>query len=126
MMDIVLLLVLAIGFVIFLLARIGPATYRTTTQEDQVRREANTQVDEHLKASAQVVESAPRTLSRWRHGFKSHWNYQHLGWRRAWGETLGDSPPIETSLNRVRQSDRGLTRALHRAARDEAKARRDR
>jgi hypothetical protein len=33
-----------------------------------VRREANTQVDEHLKASAQVVESAPRTLSRWRHG----------------------------------------------------------
>jgi hypothetical protein len=59
--------------------RIGPATYRTTTQEDQVRREANTQVDEHLKASAQVVESAPRTLSRWRHGFEPRWDYEHKG-----------------------------------------------
>ena len=55
---------------------IGPATYRTTTQEDQVRREANTQVDEHLNASAQVVESAPRTLSRWRHGFEPRWDYK--------------------------------------------------
>jgi hypothetical protein len=55
--------------------RIGPATYRATTQEDRVRREANPQVDDHLMSSPQVVESAPRTLSRWRHGFEPRWDY---------------------------------------------------
>src|SRR5512132_4460574 len=70
--------------------RIGPAKYRTTTLEDQVRREANTQVDEHLKASAQVVESAPRTLSRWRHGFKSRWDY--AGQRPCSGVPMADGP----------------------------------
>src|SRR5215216_1704309 len=38
--------------------RIGPATYGATTQEDELRREANPQLDEHLKASPQVAELA--------------------------------------------------------------------
>jgi hypothetical protein len=43
--------------------RIGPATYCTTTQEDELRREANPQLDWYLKASPQVAESVPGTLS---------------------------------------------------------------
>jgi hypothetical protein len=54
--------------------RIGPATYRATTQEDGLRREAYSQVDEHLMASPQVVELALLTLSRWRHGFELRWD----------------------------------------------------
>jgi hypothetical protein len=38
--------------------RIGPAAYRTTTQEDGLRGEANSQVDGHLITSLQVVESS--------------------------------------------------------------------
>jgi hypothetical protein len=55
--------------------RIGPATYRATTQEDGLRREAYSQVDEHLMASPQVVDLALGTLSRWRHGFEPRWDY---------------------------------------------------
>ncbi|SRR6266542_4089273 len=56
--------------------RIGPAVYCATTQEDELRREENPQVDKHLKASPQVAESAPGTLSRWRHGFEPRWDYK--------------------------------------------------
>jgi hypothetical protein len=56
--------------------RIGPAAYRATTQEKELRRAANPQVGEHLTASPQVVLSVSRTLSRWRHGFKSRWDYE--------------------------------------------------
>jgi hypothetical protein len=59
--------------------RIGPATYRATTQEDGLRREAYSQVDEHLMASPQVVELALGTLSRWRHGFEPRWDYAGQG-----------------------------------------------
>jgi hypothetical protein len=38
--------------------RIGPAAYRTMTQEDGMRGEANSQVDGHLIASPQVAESS--------------------------------------------------------------------
>jgi hypothetical protein len=55
--------------------RIGPATHCAMTQEDEWRREANPQVDDHLMASPQPAESPSRTLSRWRHGFKSRWDY---------------------------------------------------
>jgi hypothetical protein len=55
--------------------RIGPATYCAMTQEDELRREANPQLDKHLKASPQVAESVPGTLSRWRHGFEPRWDY---------------------------------------------------
>ena len=74
--------------------RIGPATYCTTTQEDELRREANPQLDKHLKASPQVAESAPRTLSRWRHGFEPRWDYK----RKTPGQ--GASPGSIGSLNR--------------------------
>jgi hypothetical protein len=50
--------------------------YRTTTQQDGLRGEANPQVEGIFKASPQVVEAASRTLSRWRHGFKSRWDYK--------------------------------------------------
>jgi hypothetical protein len=56
--------------------RIGSATYRATTQEDRVRREANPHAGEHLMASPQVVESTPRTISMWRHGFEPRWDYK--------------------------------------------------
>jgi len=36
--------------------RIGPAACRATTQENDLRREANPQLDEHLTASPQVVD----------------------------------------------------------------------
>jgi len=38
--------------------RIGPAAYRTMTQEDGLRGEANSQVDGHLIASPQVAVSS--------------------------------------------------------------------
>jgi hypothetical protein len=53
-----------------------PATNCAMTQEDEMRREANPQVDQHLMATPQVAEWASGTLSRWRHGFKSRWDYQ--------------------------------------------------
>ena len=74
--------------------RIGPAAYRTTTQEDELRGEANPQVDGHFIASPQVAESISRTLSRWRHGFKSRWDYK----RKTPGQ--GASPESIGSLNR--------------------------
>jgi hypothetical protein len=55
--------------------RIGPAAYRAATREDGLRREANPQLDGHLTTSLQAANSAQRTLSRWRHGFKSRWDY---------------------------------------------------
>src|SRR6266498_2544846 len=58
--------------------RIGPATHCAMTQEDEWRREANPQVDDHLMATPQVAESPSGTLSRWRHGFKSRWDYLTL------------------------------------------------
>jgi hypothetical protein len=100
--------------------RIGPARYRTTTHEDQVRREAYSQVDEHLKASAQVVESAPRTLSRWRHGFEPRWDYEHKGpgqgtSMKAFGRLNRDSNaeypeniPSRIERSEVRESPRGM------------------
>lgn len=51
--------------------RIGPAAYHATTHEDGLRKEANPQVDRYFAPSPQVEEAASRTLSRWRHGFKS-------------------------------------------------------
>jgi hypothetical protein len=65
--------------------RNGPATYRTTGQEDGLRGEANPQVERNLLASPQVVEAASRSLSRWRHGFKSRWDYLTSGARTSAG-----------------------------------------
>jgi hypothetical protein len=35
----------------------------------------NPQVRDRIGASSQVAQPGPRTLSRWRHGFKSRWDY---------------------------------------------------
>ena len=37
---------------------------------------SNPQVRTQIRASSQVAKSAPRTLSRWRHGFEPRWDYQ--------------------------------------------------
>jgi hypothetical protein len=68
--------------------RIGPAAYCATTQENDLRREANPQLDEHLTASPQVVESVSRTLSRWRHRFESRWeaSAKPVARRLAWAQ----------------------------------------
>jgi hypothetical protein len=55
---------------------------------------SNPQVRNRIRASLQVVKSAPRTLSRWRHGFKSRWDYK----RETAGH--GTSPESICSLNR--------------------------
>jgi hypothetical protein len=70
--------------------RIGPAAYRATTREDGLRREANVHVDSHFVPSPQVEESDARTLSRWRHGFKSRWDYKReLAGQRHSAEAAG-------------------------------------
>src|SRR6266498_6040969 len=56
--------------------RIGPATYGATTQEDELRREANPQLDEHLKASPQVAESAREPSQGGDTGSNPVWDYQ--------------------------------------------------
>jgi hypothetical protein len=37
---------------------------------------SNPQVRNRIRASPQVAKSAPRTLSRWRHGFEPRWDYE--------------------------------------------------
>jgi hypothetical protein len=37
---------------------------------------SNPQVRTQIRASSQVAKSAPRTLSRWRHGFEPRWDYK--------------------------------------------------
>jgi hypothetical protein len=40
---------------------------------------SNPQVRKQIRPSPQVAGSAPRTLSRWRHGFEPRWDYEHKG-----------------------------------------------
>src|SRR5918994_6536696 len=37
---------------------------------------SNSQVNDEIRLLPQVARSAPRTLSRWRHGFEPRWDYQ--------------------------------------------------
>jgi hypothetical protein len=57
----------------------------------------NSQVSVKIRLSAQVAESAPRTLSRWRHGFKSRWDYE----RRTPGQGMGPESvrPLNSDSN---------------------------
>jgi hypothetical protein len=51
---------------------------RTTGRRQEVRRKAgasNPHVRDRIRPSLQVARSAPRTLSRWRHGFEPRWDY---------------------------------------------------
>jgi hypothetical protein len=52
------------------------------------------QVRDQIRASPQVAKSAPRTLSRWRHGFEPRWDYK----RKAPGQGIG--PESICCLNR--------------------------
>src|ERR687898_1629226 len=52
---------------------------RTTGRRQETTGTAgasNPQVRDRIPASSQVARSAPRTLSRWRHGFKSRRDYK--------------------------------------------------
>jgi hypothetical protein len=69
-----------------------------------VRSEANPQVDEHLMTSPQVVESTPRTLSRWRHGFEPRWDYKQRPRSDALSSLSGESvQPVVPRTNATRQ-----------------------
>jgi hypothetical protein len=51
---------------------------RTTGRRQETTGTAgasNPQVRSQIRASPQVAKSAPRTLSRWRHGFEPRWDY---------------------------------------------------
>jgi hypothetical protein len=51
---------------------------RTTGRRQEMTRTAegsNPQVMEGIRVSSLVAKSGSRTLSRWRHGFKSRWDY---------------------------------------------------
>jgi len=56
-------------------SRIRPANDRETSRNDGNSRATNADVRRQIRASSQVAREAPRTLSRWRHGFKSRWDY---------------------------------------------------
>jgi hypothetical protein len=79
---------------------------------------SNPQVRNEIRPSPQVARSAPRTLSRWRHGFKSRWDYKS----KTTGQ--GTSPDSISWLNpdsnarypaniphRIERSDRATFRA---------------
>jgi hypothetical protein len=70
---------------------------RTTGRRQETTGTAgvsNPQVRNRIRASPQVARSAPRTLSRWRHGFEPRWDYEHKG------PGHGASPEPIGSLNR--------------------------
>jgi hypothetical protein len=55
---------------------------RTTGRRQETTRMAgasNPQVRNQIRASPQVANPAPRTLSRWRHRFESRWDYSAAG-----------------------------------------------
>jgi hypothetical protein len=54
------------------IVRFRPANDRETSRNDG----KNPQVRNRIRPSPQVAKSVPRTLSRWRHGFKPRWDYQ--------------------------------------------------
>ena len=57
-------------------SRIRPANDRDASRNDGNHRAQNPQVRRRVRPSSQVVKPAPRTLSRWRHGFEPRWDYQ--------------------------------------------------
>jgi len=56
----------------------------------------NPQVRSQIRVSPLVAKSAPRTLSRWRHGFEPRWDYQE---RAQW---------LVQALNRRSSKSAGL------------------
>ena len=87
--------------------RIGPATYRTTTQADQVRGEANTQVDEHLKGLDWTLVLGRRHLERALREYVAHYNAKrpHRGIDLQAPDSPLSPPAPVPSMLRVRRSD---------------------
>jgi hypothetical protein len=54
---------------------------------------SNPQVRERIRPSLQVARSAPRTLSRWRHGFEPRWDYTQRRRSEALSSLSRDSAP---------------------------------
>jgi hypothetical protein len=57
-------------------SRIRPANDRGTSRNDGNGRATECAARGHIRASSQVLEATTGTLSRWRHGFKSRWDYE--------------------------------------------------
>jgi hypothetical protein len=78
------------------LAIVRPAFVPRTTRRRQenygTAGASNPHVRNRIRALPQVAKSAPRTLSRWRHGFKSRWDYER--------ESAGQRPC--SAVNRVK------------------------
>jgi pimeloyl-ACP methyl ester carboxylesterase len=75
-------------------SRIRPANDSETSRNGRMAGAPNCQVSGAIRLSTQVAKSCPRTLSRWRHGFKSRWDY------KAKGAGQGTSPEPTGRLSR--------------------------
>jgi hypothetical protein len=71
---------------------------------------SNPQVRDSIRASPLVAKSAPRTLSRWRHGFKSRWDY--AGQRPYRGVTRANGPALAPRRTRGRHDNELSTSRL--------------
>jgi len=74
---------------------IGTRQATMGTIEQRIRRS-----EARVRSSSQVVKSALRTLSRWRHGFKSRWDY--AGQRPFPGVTRASGPALAPRRTRGR------------------------
>ncbi len=77
---------------------------RTTGRRQETAgtsEQLNWQVSCQIRAFSLVPEMAPRTLSRWRHGFKSRWDYQA---KRAIGSYVSTHVKVLTRAFRPLES----------------------
>jgi hypothetical protein len=101
---------------------------RTTGRRQEITGTAgasNRQVRNQIRPSPQVARSASRTLSRWRHGFKSRWDYAvrgHIGasrervaphWPRGVQEAVTASVRWRPKSRSIRRDSRRSTRRQH-------------
>ena len=93
-------------------SRIRPANDRDASRNDENHRAQNPQVRGRVRSSSQVVKPAPRTLSRWRHGFEPRWDYAGQSRCGTWdaAQDSADSPP------EVRETGPSIASATSRAA----------
>jgi hypothetical protein len=78
----------------------------------RIDQERSPQVSGACQRSPQVTESARLNLSRWRHGFKSRWDYKQRRWSDTPSRLSGESAgPFVPHLSRGRQ--RHVTASAH-------------
>jgi hypothetical protein len=82
-----------------------PPTTRRRQETIGTAGASNPQVRNQIRPSPQVAKSAPRTLSRWRHGFEPRWDYEYKGQGqgaslKAFGGLNGDSTPNIPRISR--------------------------